>query len=187
MPSSKDLHKMTPGELGELFPIVIQEYSEKWNDLYELEKKSILNSFNSWEIVKIDHIGSTAIPGLKAKPIIDILFQISERVEMQRFEDNFNTLGYELTKQPDNPPPHMTFVKGYTPDGFQGQAYHVHIRYEGDWDEIRFRDYLIMHKEISMEYEKLKLELAEKFRYDRDAYTNSKSEFIEKINKLTRK
>ena len=80
----------------------------------------------------------------------------------------------------------MTFVKGYTSQGFKGQAYHVHIRFIGDWDEIRFKDYLIKHKDVAKEYEILKLKLADKFRNDREAYTNSKTEFIERINKLTR-
>jgi GrpB-like predicted nucleotidyltransferase (UPF0157 family) len=72
-------------------------------------------------------------------------------------------------------------------EGFKGQAYHVHVRYRGDWDEIRFRDYLIKNKEVAKEYETLKLGLAEKYRNDREKYTNSKTEWIEKINKLTRK
>ena len=81
----------------------------------------------------------------------------------------------------------MTFVKGYTEQGFRGQAYHVHIRYKGDWDEIRFKDYLLNHKEMAKEYETLKLKLAGRYKNDREAYTDSKTDFIEKINKLTRK
>ncbi len=187
MAAPKDLHKMTPKELGQLFPIIIQEHSEEWTVLYEIEKKLIKNLFAQLDIVNIDHIGSTAIPGIKAKPTIDILLQIAEQINIQKVEDIFKSLGYQLTKQPDNPPPHMTFIKGYTNKGFKGQAYHVHIRYKGDWDEIRFRDYLINHKEIAKEYEALKLELASKYRNDREAYTDSKSEWIEKINKMTRK
>ena len=81
----------------------------------------------------------------------------------------------------------MTFVKGYTDQGFKGQTYHIHIRYKGDWDEIRFRDYLINHKEAAKEYESIKLKLAEKYKNDREAYTNSKTDFIKNINILTRK
>jgi len=182
MRASKDLHKLTSAESGQLFPIIIQEYSGEWVDFYEIEKSSILDSFTQWEIVNIDHIGSTAIPGIKAKPTIDILLQVSEQIDIQKLEHVFKSLGYQLTKQPDNPPPHMTFVKEYTNMGFKGQAYHVHIRYRGDWNEIRFRDYLIEHKEIAKEYEALKLELADKYRNDREAYTDLKTDFIEKIN-----
>ncbi len=187
MTVSKDLHEMTSAELGKLFPIIIQEYSGKWVYFYEEEKKAILDSFAQWEIIKIDHIGSTAIPGLKAKPTIDILLQVSKQIDVQKLEDIFKTFGYQLTRQPENPPPHMSFVKGYTIQGFSGQAYHVHVRYNGDWDEIRYRDYLINHKDIAKEYEALKLKLASRYKNNREAYTDSKTDFIEKINKLTRK
>ena len=178
---------MTEAELGQLFPIIITDFSDKWADLYKEEVKLITDTFSQSEIVKIDHIGSTAIPRLKAKPTIDILLQVSEQIEIPKLKDTFKTLGYLINDHPENPAPHLTFVKGYTAQGFKGQAYHVHIRYIGDWDEVRFRDYLIKNKEIAKEYETLKLKLAEKYPNDREAYTDSKTEWIEKINNLTRK
>lgn len=178
---------MTVAELGKLFPIIISDYSDKWSDLFNSEANLITDAFARTEIVKIDHIGSTAIPGLKAKPTIDILMQVSKQIEISKLKDTFKTLGYLINDHPGNPAPHLTFVKGYTEKGFKGQAYHVHIRYIGDWDEVRFRDYLIKNKEIAKEYETLKLELADKYPNDREAYTNSKTEWIEKINNLTRK
>lgn len=187
MTAQKDLHEMTINELGQLFPIIIKDYSCKWPDLYISEVEKITDSFSNNEIIKIDHIGSTAIPGLKAKPTIDILMQVSEQIDIKKVKDTFKSLGYLINDHPENPEPHLTFVKGYTKQGFKGQAYHVHIRYRGDWDEIRFRDYLIKNKEIAKEYETLKLELAEKYPNDREAYTDSKTEWIEKINNLTRK
>lgn len=187
MTAQKDLHNMTLNELGQLFPIIIKDYSDKWSDLYNEEAKIITNSFSENEIERIDHIGSTAIPGIKAKPTIDILLQVTDKIDIQKLKDVFKILGYQINGHIENPPPHLTFVKGYTLYGFKGQAYHVHIRYLGDWDEIRFRDYLIKHKEIAKEYETLKLELAGKYPNDREAYTDSKTEWIEKINNLTRK
>lgn len=187
MSTSKELHEMTIKELGHLFPIIIVDYSERWSFLYQSESNLIINSFSQSEVIRIDHIGSTAIPGLKAKPTIDILLQISEHVDIQKLIDVFETLDYQINEHQDNPPPHITFVKGYTKEGFKGQAYHVHVRYNGDWDEIRFRDYLINHKEIAQEYEVLKQELADKYRNNREAYTDSKTDFITKINKLIRK
>ena len=185
--STKSLNDMTIAELGQLFPIIITDYSGKWIDLYKSEAKLITDSFLQTEILKIDHIGSTAIPGLKAKPTIDILMQVTEQIDIQKIKDTFKSLGYIINEHPENPAPHLTFVKGYTKQGFKGQAYHVHIRYFGDWDEIWFRGYLINNKDIAKEYETLKLELAEKYPNDREAYTDSKTEWIKKINKLTRK
>ncbi len=185
--SDKSLNDMTIAELGKLFPIILTDYSDKWAGLYFSEAKMITDAFSKTEIIKIDHIGSTAIPGLKAKPTIDILLQVSEQLAIQKLKDTFKSLGYLINNHPENPAPHFTFVKGYTKQGFKGQAYHVHIRYSGDWDEIRFRDYLIKNKEIAKEYENLKLELAEQYPNDREAYTNSKTEWIKKINTLARK
>jgi GrpB-like predicted nucleotidyltransferase (UPF0157 family) len=187
MEVQKELHKMTTRELGQLFPIIITDYSDEWSALYKEEAKLITDSCSLMEIVQIDHIGSTAIPRIKAKPTIDILLQVTEQIEIQRLKDVFKSLGYQINAQPENPPPHLTFVKGYTEQGFKGQAYHVHIRYCGDWDEIRFRDYLIKNKEKAKEYESLKLALAEKYPNDREAYTDLKTDWVEKINTLTRK
>ena len=185
MTFSKEIHKMTLEKLGQLFPIVIQDYSDEWNKSYQSESKLITNSSLQTDIVKIDHIGSTAIPGLKAKPTIDILLQVSKEIDIHKLKKVFKSLDYLINEHPDNPPPHLTFVKGYTKQGFKGQAYHVHIRYKGNWDEIRFRDYLINHQELAKEYETLKLHLAGKYKNDRESYTDSKKDFIEKINKLT--
>lgn len=187
MTSSNDLHKKTLEQLGHLFPIIIQDYSDEWISFFQSESRLIINSFSQSDIVKIDHIGSTAIPGLKAKPTIDILLQVSEQIDIQKMKKVFKSLDYQINEHPDNPPPHLTFVKGYTKRGFKGQTYHVHIRYKGDWDEIRFRDFLLSNQSIAKDYEALKLKLAEKYRNDREAYTDSKTDFIEKINKLTRK
>jgi GrpB-like predicted nucleotidyltransferase (UPF0157 family) len=185
--SKKSLNNFTIAELGQLFPIIISDYSDKWPDLYALESKIITNSFSKAEIVRIDHIGSTAIPRLKAKPTINILLQVTEQIDIQKLKDTFKSIGYEINNHPENPAPHLTFVKGYTNQGFKGQAYHVHIRYRGDWDEIRFKDYLIKHNDIAKEYESLKLELAEKYKHDRELYTDSKTEWIKKINNKSRK
>lgn len=186
MTEQKDLNKMNSKELGRLFPIIVTDYSDKWADLYKNEAKLITDSFSQSEIVRIDHIGSTAIPRIKAKPTIDILLQISEQLDVFKLKETFESLGYLMNEHPENPAPHLTFVKGYTKQGFKGQTFHVHIRFFGDWDEIRFRDYLIKNKEVAKEYEAMKLELAKKHPNDREAYTDSKTEWIEKINNLTR-
>lgn len=65
----------------------------------------------------------------------------------------------------------MMFLKGYSNQGFKDQVFHVHVRYNGDWDELHFRDYLLVHPEIAEEYGKLKTELQQKYKYDRDIYT----------------
>jgi len=75
----------------------------------------------------------------------------------------------------------MMFAKGYTKGGFKVQAYHVHVRYSGDWDEIYFRDYLIKNAAAANEYAALKQQLAEKYKNDREGYTGGKDGFVKRI------
>jgi GrpB-like predicted nucleotidyltransferase (UPF0157 family) len=81
----------------------------------------------------------------------------------------------------------MVIMKGYTPDGFKGQCYHIHMAPQGHTglrDRLYFRDYLISHPVVAKEYEYLKLELALKFKNDREAYTDGKSVFVERITRI---
>jgi GrpB-like predicted nucleotidyltransferase (UPF0157 family) len=80
----------------------------------------------------------------------------------------------------------MMFVKGYTEHGFQGQAYHVHVRYPGDWDELVFRDYIKTHPAAANEYARLKQKLAVEFKNDREQYTSGKTEFVGRTMKRAR-
>ncbi|MEN8194780.1 MAG: GrpB family protein, partial [Bacteroidota bacterium] len=160
MSSDKALHKMTYRELGELFPIIIVEPDENWKNYFNNEKESIFELFEESEIKSIEHIGSTAIPDIKAKPTIDILMEVSDKIETKKIIEKLKSIGYQYIQRLDNPPPHMMFVKGYSLQGFNGQTYHIHVRYKGDWDELYFRDYLRENRQFANEYEELKLELA---------------------------
>ncbi len=122
-----------------------------------------------------------------AKPTIDILLEIQNDTDVPKLITNMQSCGYLFDAQPDNPPPHMKFMKGYTPQGFKGQAFHVHIRYKGDWDELYFRDYLLIHPDVADEYAKLKIELKQKYKYDRNTYTDAKTDFIKRITALARR
>ncbi|MCP4051180.1 MAG: GrpB family protein [bacterium] len=182
-----ELNKLSTKESGQLFPIIISEYNPNWPQLFISEKAQIENILGSDNIVRIEHIGSTAVPNIKAKPTIDILLEIEKNVNTDNLINRLKMLGYIYVHQPTNPAQHMMFTKGYTEKGFAGQAYHVHIRYSGDWDELYFRDYLIKNPKIGSEYVKLKLKLAQTFKNDREAYTDAKTKFIEKIVKQERK
>jgi len=184
---TRQLEEMSREELGKLFPIIIAPYNPLWADLYVTEKNMIEKAIGPSNIVRIQHYGSTAIPGIQAKPTIDILLEVSDNIDTKELIEKFAEIGYKYSPQKNNPPPHMMFMKGYTINGFAGQAYHVHVRYSGDWDEIYFRDYLILHPEVAKEYENLKLKLKEKYEYDREAYTWGKSEFIKEVTEKAKK
>lgn len=182
----KALDEMTNEELWELFPIIISEHDPNWKEKYLEEKAAIEESIGTQNIARINHIGSTAVPNLAAKPTIDILIEIRDDTDTDKLIGNMEVAGYIYSPQPDNPPPHMMFMKGYTPEGFKGQVYHIHVRYSGDWNELYFRDYLKLHPDVADEYGKLKLELKEEFQHNRDGYTYAKTKFIKRITKLAR-
>jgi len=185
--SSKSLSELSDEELWQLFPIILSIYDPEWIDHYLSEMNSLKEGIGIDTIVRINHYGSTSVPGLTAKPTIDILLEIREGTDTNRIIWVMEKLGYIYSPQPNNPSPHMMFIKGYTPEGFKGQAFHVHVRYPGDWDELYFRDYLCTHPEIARVYGELKQTLQKQFYNNRDAYTEAKTDFIREKTKEARK
>lgn len=182
----KSLDGMTNEELWQLFPIILSEYQDSWREDYKAESKNLESYIGVNNIVRINHIGSTAVPGLLAKPTIDILVEINNNSNLGELVRSMESAGYIYSPQPNNPAPHMMFMKGYTPEGFKPPVFHIHVRYPGDWDEIYFRDYLRLHPEAVKEYGELKLRLKEKFEHDRDGYTAAKTGFIIRIVNLAK-
>ncbi|MFX0211229.1 MAG: GrpB family protein [Candidatus Hodarchaeota archaeon] len=183
---------MKNSELGRKYPILIVEYDPKWQELYLQEVAFLKNQFGKNIILRTEHFGSTAIPGLASKPSIDIL------VEIPSFEKAKSIIipilenkGYVYFWRTDRSPGHMMFVKGYGPNGYiKGtQLYHLHMAPADHpiWERLLFRDYLREHPDIRKKYEKLKYKLAEEFRHDREAYTDGKEKFVKRIMKKARK
>lgn len=173
----KELNEMTLEELWKLFPIVLVSHSPHWREWASDEIKYlaiILFDFSP----RISHIGSTAIPSIQAKPIIDLLVEVSPKSDWNRIRRILESSGYICMSVAEN---RMSFNKGYTPDGYDDKVFHVHIHTIGDNDEIFFRDYLISHPDVAREYETLKSSLLPEFKYNRDGYTEAKTEFIHKI------
>lgn len=168
---------MTLAELWELFPIVLTTYNPDWPEWAneEIQELSVLLKHYS---PIINHIGSTAIPYIQAKPIIDILIEIHSDIDRQRIKAEMETAGYICMSVSEM---RMSFNKGYTPEGYADRAFHIHCHTIGDNDEIVFRDYLIAHSEAAKEYERLKLSLLPEYKHDRDGYTDAKTEFVRKI------
>jgi len=184
---AKNLNKMTIDELGQLFPIIIVDYNPYWPRLASIESRNIIEVVGKDDITRIEHIGSTAIPGLCAKPTIDFLLEILEITDCDILIEQLQKIGYHFIPKPENPRPHMMFAKGYSKSGITGQTFHIHVRYPGDWDEFVFRDYLIKNKSVTAEYSKLKRKLADEFKFDREKYTDSKSTFIKNTTLTARK
>ncbi len=183
---TKPLSEMTKEELWALFPIILTQHDAAWALRYAREQERVERAVGKENIARVSHIGSTAVPGLLAKPTIDILLEITEACDTDALKATLTADGWLFCPQPQNPPPHMMFMKGYTPEGFIGQAFHLHVRYGGDWDELYFRDYLISHPEAARGYAALKEQLKQRFEHDRDAYTDAKEEFVLKYTDIAR-
>ena len=174
---SKKLSEMSLEELWLLFPIFLTEHKSHWKDWFDEESKRLESILPQKRILRINHIGSTAVDTIWAKPIIDILVEIPRESNMVEIKEILTSNGYICMNQNEN---RMSFNRGYTEKGFAEKVYHLHLRYEGDNDELYFRDYLINYPDVAKEYEKLKLDLWKKYEHDRDGYTNAKGEFVSK-------
>lgn len=171
----KKLSEMSLEELWKLFPIFLTEHQDCWKNWYA-DEKAVLEKIIP-KAVRINHIGSTAVSSIWAKPIIDILVEVSKECDLLVVKDLLIKNGYTCMSQSAD---RFSFNKGYTENGFSEKVFHLHLRYFGDNEELYFRDYLIANPEVAHEYEKMKLTLWKKFEHNRDGYTNAKTEFIQK-------
>ena len=181
------LRHAAPENLARLFPVILHEYNPAWPAWFLEEKAALERLLGPQNIVRVLHCGSTAIPGMAAKPTIDILLEIPKSTDMEAFVAAFPP-EYILLHPPTTPtpPPHLTVIKGYLPTGFAEKVYHIHVRYPGDHDELRFRDYLVAHPETAQEYAALKSRLRAEYTNDRDGYTNAKGDFVRDIMEKAR-
>lgn len=181
---AKPLSQMTLEELWQLFPIFLVPHKKEWDDWYQEEEKQLLQLFPSKSIKRISHIGSTAIPNIWAKNIVDILLEVPRDSNLQYFKQQLLNAGYLFMSESEK---RLSFNKGYTEKGFAENVFHLHLRYQGDHDELYFRDYLKEHPAIAKEYESLKLSLWKAYEHNRDAYTDAKTDFIRKYTQQAKK
>ena len=171
----KELSEMTLEELWGLFPIFLVQHDDQWNEYYNETESTIADLLTDYPVKRISHIGSTAIQGIWAKNIVDVMVEISEKADMEEIAHILEQNGFIKMSDENR---RITLNKGYTKDGFADKVYHIHLRYTGDNDELYFRDYLNEHPQIAKEYETMKLELWKRYEHNRDAYTEAKTDFI---------
>ena len=169
------LSDMSLEELWELFPIILTEHKEIWDDWYAEEELILKNCLPAERTKRISHIGSTAVIGIWAKPIIDILVEVTPDTDYQQFKAILEKVGYLCMSESAG---RLSFNKGYTENGFAEQVFHLHLRKYGENDELYFRDYLNAHPDVAKEYEKLKLRLWKLYEHNRDGYTERKTAFV---------
>lgn len=171
----KNLAEMSLEELWQLFPIFLTEHQSYWKEWYAEEEKRLKKLLP--QIERISHIGSTAISSIWAKPIIDILVEVSKANDLSVYKETIVHNGYICMSQSKDG---ISFNRGYTMDGFAEQVFHLHLRYAGNNNELYFRDYLNEHPQAAKEYEELKLRLWKEYEHNRDGYTEAKAEFVKR-------
>jgi len=170
--------------LGERRDLEIAPYREEWASLYEIEAERIRSACGG-TVIAIEHIGSTAVPGLAAKPVLDIMPGLAKVENGHATVEPMAQLGYEYHGE-HGMPGRLHYDRRHA-----GRCIvHVHMFEVGtdDWERhLLFRDYLRSHPEAAREYEALKKALSARFQTDRVAYTNGKTEFIESVVERSRR
>ncbi|ATA70188.1 GrpB family protein [Capnocytophaga sputigena] len=177
------LLQMSLQELWQLFPINLTPHNPLWKEWYEEEHSFLLKQLSCDEVVRLSHIGSTAVEGIQAKPIVDMLLEVKKDSSFQKLKEVILQSGYLCMNETND---RISFNKGYTINGFAERVFHLHLRYEGDNDELYFCDELQAHPSIAKDYETLKLSLWKPFQYDRDAYTAHKTDFIKRYTLIAK-
>lgn len=154
--------------------VKVVPYDNEWSELFKQEKE-VLHSILSDLLVEIHHIGSTAIPGIYAKPVIDILPVVINISEVDELSDAFEARGYEGRGE------FGIMGRRYFVKGKPERTHHIHIFEKGDSHIVRhlaFRDYMITHPAEARAYSDLKKRLAKEFADDRESYIDGKDSFV---------
>jgi GrpB-like predicted nucleotidyltransferase (UPF0157 family) len=165
--------------------IEIVAYNPEWPLMFADEKRHLLACLPRELLKRIEHFGSTAVPSLAAKPIVDMLIEVSSLDETRaRVAPVLEAQGYDYfwraTHGEAGPPFYAWFIKRSSAGV---RTHHLHF-VESDfehWERLLFRDYLIEHPDVARQYEELKFSLARNHRNDRAAYTDGKADFVKRV------
>lgn len=157
-------------------PVVVVEYDPAWPAAYERERALIAAALGAL-LLDIEHVGSTSVPGLGAKPIIDIMAGVPSFQEGHRCVGPMERLGYEYKGEFGIPGRH--YFRKIQNDVRSHQVHMVEAGGEFWRRHLLFRDYLRSHPDEALRYFELKLRLADEYRHDREGYAEAKSAFIQ--------
>ena len=173
--------------------VAVVPYDPRWPELFRQEKERLLALPCGGLIRRVEHFGSTAVPGLAAKPVVDMLVEVADlQATRDRIAPLLEGWGYDYfwraTHGEDGPPFYAWFIRRDKPGG--PRTHHVHMvegHFAEHWDRLLFRDYLIAHPEAAAEYQRLKMRLASDYPNDRVAYTRGKTEFVVRVTERARR
>lgn len=159
--------------------VIVVEYDPLWPEIFMEERERVFKVLGE-RALSIEHIGSTAVPGLGAKPIIDMMVGVSDAEEGNECQRLLYDVGYtDVTREPEELDWYYCLGKGPHSVGF-----HLHLMRHGSgfWRRhLLFRDYLREHPETSRKYYEMKKSLAEEHGTNRLCYTEAKTDFIESV------
>lgn len=159
--------------------VKLSEHDDSWHEIFVSEKEKLQDILGD-KVLGIEHVGSTAIKGIKAKPILDIMLGVKFLGGPEEYTSDLQKLGYEFRRDFRDNQQHILFVKG--PE--ENRTHYLKVTvFESDfWKEhIMFRDFLNTNPQYAKEYENLKAKLLEEYGGERGPYTEGKKEFIKKI------
>jgi GrpB-like predicted nucleotidyltransferase (UPF0157 family) len=167
--------------------VAIVPYDPRWSELFRREKAHLLACLPSELIRRVEHFGSTAVPGLAAKPVVDLLVEVADlQATRTRIAPLLEAQGYDYFWRPthgnDGPPFYAWFIK--RDPSSSTRTHHIHMveaTFDEHWDRLLFRDYLIDHPRVARAYEDLKFRLASAYPNDRVSYTKGKTEFVVRV------
>lgn len=170
--------------------IELREYDPRWPEMFLAEKEHLLACLPRDLVGRIEHFGSTAVPGLVAKPVVDMLVEVRSLEETKaRIAPVLEAQGYDYFWRPSfgdsTPPFYAWFIRR---DGEGRRTHHIHMvepHFE-HWNRLLFRDWLIAHPEAAAEYAALKRKLAAAHPDDREAYTAGKTEFVVRVTEAAK-
>jgi len=158
--------------------VILEEYDSSWPAKFEEEQDHLLEIAGEWHYGSIEHVGSTAIPGMVAKPIIDVMFGVKSLAESNPAIDVLVKNGYEYW-------PYKAEVMHWfckPSDAFRTHHLHLVPFNSSLWQErIKFRDLLRSNSSLATQYANLKRELAASYKEDREKYTEKKWPFIQEV------
>ena len=168
-------------------PVAIVPYDGSWPESFRRERDHLRSCLPADLVGRIEHFGSTAVPGLAAKPIVDMLVEVTDlQAARERIAPVLESQGYDYfwrpTRGDDGPPFYAWFIR--REPGAGARTHHIHMvekSFAAHWDRLLFRDYLIDHSGAAREYEALKIRLASASPRNRVSYTRGKPEFIDRV------
>ncbi len=170
-------------------PILVVDYDPRWPQMFRDEKQRLEDAVGAW-LAGVEHVGSTAVPGLAAKPIIGIMPALRSLDDTPHIIEPMRRLGYQYFPEYEGDLPERRYFRKPAGEAFRGAGtHHVHmVEAASDfWHRhIAFRDYLRAHPEAAAEYAALKRRLAAQYAAHREGYTEAKTDFIRGIEAKAR-